>query len=294
MPNKSANILGPVIKELRKQKKMTQADLSRITGIAQNTISNHENQNRALDENSIIKYAKALGVTPQALYDAAIVKKSIDTKSMVIDVRQTAIDEINDVVKELVTPRVQKVASYAEQQLDEQQNPDNVVSLDEARVERNLNEPTFDVEIDGIVAAGYGAFNDDRNEPMDTVKIPDSAIPLHGDSMSPYYEDGEFVFAQKTQDVTNGTIAVSGRELHDFLGVGKDFSNWFKDMASYGFEEGKDFSPFSAKTPNGGRPRIEYVMTLDMAKEVAMIQRTDRGKQARQYFSTDATYKVLF
>lgn len=88
----------------------------------------------------------------------------------------------------------------------------------------------------------------------------------------------------KTITRDDGTIAVSGRELHDFLKVGKDFSNWFKDMASYGFEEGKDFSPFSAKTPNGGRPRIEYVMTLDMAKEVAMIQRTDRGKQARQYF----------
>ncbi|WP_446027499.1 LexA family transcriptional regulator [Lacticaseibacillus paracasei] len=195
---------------------MTQADLSRITGIAQNTISNHENQNRALDENSIIKYAKALGVTPQALYDAAIVKKSIDTKSMVIDVRQTAIDEINDVVKELVTPRVQKVASYAEKQLNEQQNPDNVVSLDEARAERNLDEPEFNVEVDGIVAAGYGAFNDYRDEPMDTVKIPDSAIPAHydycfkvvGDSMSPYYEDGEFVFVQKTQDITNGMIAV--------------------------------------------------------------------------------------
>ncbi|EKQ04427.1 putative repressor protein [Lacticaseibacillus casei A2-362] len=195
---------------------MTQADLSRITGIAQNTISNHENQNRALDENSIIKYAKALGVTPQALYDAAIVKKSIDTKSMVIDVRQTAIDEINDVVKELVTPRVQKVASYAEKQLNEQKSPDNVVSLDEARVERNLDEPAFNVEVDGIVAAGYGAFNDDRDEPMDTVKIPDSAIPSHydycfkvvGDSMHPTYDDGEFVFVQKTQDVTNGMIAV--------------------------------------------------------------------------------------
>lgn len=216
MPNKSANILGPVIKELRKQKKMTQADLSRITGIAQNTISNHENQNRALDENSIIKYAKALGVTPQALYDAAIVKKSIDTKSMVLDVRQTAIDEINDVVKELVTPRVQKIAAYAEKQLNEQQNSDNVVSLDEARVERNLDEPEFNVEVDGIVAAGYGAFNDDRDEPMDTVKIPDSAIPSHydycfkvvGDSMHPTYDDGEFVFVQKTQDVTNGMIAV--------------------------------------------------------------------------------------
>lgn len=88
----------------------------------------------------------------------------------------------------------------------------------------------------------------------------------------------------KTTTRDDGTIAVSGRELHDFLEVGKDFSSWFKDMAEYGFEVGKDFSPISVKTPNGGRPRIEYVMTLDMAKEVAMIQRTDRGKQARQYF----------
>lgn len=88
----------------------------------------------------------------------------------------------------------------------------------------------------------------------------------------------------KTITRDDGTIAVSGRELHDFLEVGKDFSSWFKDMAEYGFEVGKDFSPISVKTPNGGRPRIEYVMTLDMAKEVAMIQRTDRGKQARQYF----------
>lgn len=88
----------------------------------------------------------------------------------------------------------------------------------------------------------------------------------------------------KTIKKDDGTIPVSGRELHDFLEVGKDFSNWFKDMASYGFEEGKDFSPFSAKTPNGGRPRIEYVMTLDMAKEISMIQRNEKGKQARQYF----------
>lgn len=88
----------------------------------------------------------------------------------------------------------------------------------------------------------------------------------------------------KTISHKDGTIAVSGRDLHDFLEVGKDFSNWFKDMTAYGFVEGKDFSPFSAKTPNGGRPRIEYAMSLDMAKEVAMIQRTDKGKQARQYF----------
>lgn len=88
----------------------------------------------------------------------------------------------------------------------------------------------------------------------------------------------------KTISHKDGTIAVSGRDLHDFLEVGKDFSTWFKDMTAYGFIEGKDFSPISGKTPNGGRPRIEYAMSLDMAKEVAMIQRTDKGKQARQYF----------
>lgn len=98
----------------------------------------------------------------------------------------------------------------------------------------------------------------------------------------------------KTIMQDDGTVAVSGRDLHDFLEVGKDFSSWFKDMAEYGFEAGKDFSPISVKTPNGGRPRIEYVMTLDMAKEVAMIQRTDKGKQARQYFiAVESRYKQL-
>lgn len=80
-----------------------------------------------------------------------------------------------------------------------------------------------------------------------------------------------------------GNILVSGRDLHGFLEIGKDFSNWFKDMIKYGFEEDKDFTPISAKS-NGGRPRTEYAMTLDMAKEISMIQRNDKGKQARQYF----------
>lgn len=81
----------------------------------------------------------------------------------------------------------------------------------------------------------------------------------------------------------DGKIAVDARQLHDFLEVGRDFSHWFKEMAEYGFESGKDFTPFSAKS-RGGRPRTEYAMSLDMAKEVAMIQRTDKGKQARRYF----------
>ncbi|KRO16504.1 antA/AntB antirepressor family protein [Lacticaseibacillus saniviri] len=88
----------------------------------------------------------------------------------------------------------------------------------------------------------------------------------------------------ETITLQDGTVAVSGRELHDFLGIGKDFSTWFKDMTGYGFDEGIDFSPIPGKTYNGGRPRGEYAMTLDMAKEVSMIQRNEKGKQARQYF----------
>jgi phage anti-repressor protein len=87
----------------------------------------------------------------------------------------------------------------------------------------------------------------------------------------------------KTFKGNNGNTLVDGRNLHDFLEVGRDFTNWFKDMAGYGFEEGTDFTPFSAKS-NGGRPRTEYALTLEMAKELSMIQRTEKGKQARQYF----------
>lgn len=81
-----------------------------------------------------------------------------------------------------------------------------------------------------------------------------------------------------------GAQAVMGRDLHKFLEVGKDYSNWFKDMCQYGFVAGQDFTPNLAKTPTGGRPRIEHIITLDMAKEISMLQRTDKGKRARQYF----------
>lgn len=81
----------------------------------------------------------------------------------------------------------------------------------------------------------------------------------------------------------DGQQVVDARDLHDFLGIGKDFSNWFKDMTKYGFDEGKDFSPISAKS-NGGRKRKDYAISISMAKELSMIQRTQKGKQAREYF----------
>ena len=79
---------------------------------------------------------------------------------------------------------------------------------------------------------------------------------------------------------------VSGRELHEFLEVGRDFTTWMKQMIGYGFNEHADFEVYtqSGENPTGGRPSVDYAMTIDMAKEICMIQRTERGKQARQYF----------
>lgn len=83
----------------------------------------------------------------------------------------------------------------------------------------------------------------------------------------------------------DGAQAVLGRDLHAFLEIGKDYSTCFKDMCQYGFIAGQDFTPKSVKTSEaGGRPRIDHIISLEMAKEICMIQRSPLGKQARQYF----------
>lgn len=78
---------------------------------------------------------------------------------------------------------------------------------------------------------------------------------------------------------------VDGRRLHAFLQVKTAYKDWFPRMVEYGFVEGVDFcSKMSETSPLGGRPSINHEMTIEMAKEISMIQRNERGKQARQYF----------
>ncbi|MGR7993820.1 antA/AntB antirepressor family protein [Xanthobacter sp. ZOL 2024] len=81
--------------------------------------------------------------------------------------------------------------------------------------------------------------------------------------------------------------AVDARELHAFLQVGKVFAAWITErIAQYGFEQGRDFEVFSetGNNPSGGRPSKEYAITLDMAKELSMVERNDQGKKARAHF----------
>lgn len=81
----------------------------------------------------------------------------------------------------------------------------------------------------------------------------------------------------------NQEPVVSGRQLHEALGVNSRYTTWFDRMKEYGFTEGQDFLPNLGKS-TGGRQATDHVIKLDMAKEIAMIQRTDKGKEVRQYF----------
>ncbi|HEL2261089.1 TPA: phage antirepressor KilAC domain-containing protein [Streptococcus suis] len=84
----------------------------------------------------------------------------------------------------------------------------------------------------------------------------------------------------------NQEPVVSGRQLHEALGVKTPYSMWFDRMVEYGFTENQDFllNNFVKQTGRGGHNKVDHVIKLDMAKEIAMIQRSDRGKQVRQYF----------
>lgn len=98
----------------------------------------------------------------------------------------------------------------------------------------------------------------------------------------------------------NGEQLVSGRELHEFLEVGTKYTQWFDEMTKYGFVENVDYSTLNelSEKKEGSRfvkrTIINHAMTLDMAKEISMIQRTEKGKQARQYFiDVENQYKAI-
>jgi len=81
--------------------------------------------------------------------------------------------------------------------------------------------------------------------------------------------------------------AVHARGLHKFLEVGRHFANWIQERVdTYGFLEHQDFEVIidTDKNPKGGRPSKEYMVSMSMAKELAMMERNAKGKEARLYF----------
>lgn len=85
----------------------------------------------------------------------------------------------------------------------------------------------------------------------------------------------------------NQEQTISGRELHMFLGVDTPYKKWFDRMCEYGFEENRDYlvTDIFVHNSNGGKQnQVEHILKLDMAKELCMLPRNEKGKQARHYF----------
>ena len=85
----------------------------------------------------------------------------------------------------------------------------------------------------------------------------------------------------------DGKQAVDARELHQKLGNKRKFADWMKQrIEQYGFVESQDFEVFHniVKNSNGGRPSDEYALSLDMAKELCMIENNEQGRLFRKYF----------
>lgn len=86
---------------------------------------------------------------------------------------------------------------------------------------------------------------------------------------------------------------VMGRDLHEVLEIKTAYKDWFPRMCEYGFIEGEDFCSILSKS-TGGRPSTDHQLTIDMAKEICMIQRTDIGRKVRKYFiNVENEYKEI-
>ena len=82
----------------------------------------------------------------------------------------------------------------------------------------------------------------------------------------------------------NDRITLSARDLHDFLEATERFNSWFERMKQYGFVDGVDYLGCKVFNTLARQELQDYQITIEMAKEIAMLQRNDKGKQARQYF----------
>lgn len=180
------NILGEAIKKLRLKNKLTQVELGKLTGFKQNTISQHEKGKREIDEEDILKYCKALGVSPQTLFEMSSKKRTSK--------------ELSIIYNKLDSKRQSKVYDYASRQLDEQNGiqEDKVVYLVRGRQS----------------AAGSMIYVDDVDAEMGV--LPSSIVPnganelvqITGDSMEPLIKKGSEVYLRYQPTVEDGEIAI--------------------------------------------------------------------------------------
>ena len=91
-----------------------------------------------------------------------------------------------------------------------------------------------------------------------------------------------------TVNYDSGRPTVLGRDLHNALEVNSNYTTWFNRMTEYGFTENIDFTTYfpnlESENQHGGQNKTDHQLSIEMAKEICMIQRSEKGKQCRQYF----------
>ncbi|HFE1851368.1 TPA: LexA family transcriptional regulator [Staphylococcus aureus] len=184
------------LKQIMSERKISQSELSRRTGIGRNSISDYLNGKYEAKQDKVFELAKALNVNEAWLMGFDISKN-----------RKIENNDITSIYNKLTPPRQSNVLNYANSQLDEQNSKgDNVVDINSYKQDKTP------VNVNGCVSAGVGERLHDETLFTEMVKGPvpphDLALKVNGDSMEPMFKNGEIIFVEKTHNIKNGQIGI--------------------------------------------------------------------------------------
>lgn len=184
------------LKQIMSERKISQSELSRRTGIGRNSISDYLNGKYEAKQDKVFELAKALNVNEAWLMGFDISKN-----------RKIENNDIASIYSKLTPPRQKNVLNYANEQLDEQNTKgDNIVDINSYKQDR------IAVNVNGCVSAGVGERLHGETLFTEMVKAPipphDLALKVNGNSMEPMFKDGEIIFVEKTHNIKNGQIGI--------------------------------------------------------------------------------------
>ena len=184
------------LKQIMSERKISQSELSRRTGIGRNSISDYLNGKYEAKQDKVFELAKALNVNEAWLMGFDISKN-----------RKIENNDIASIYSKLTPPRQKNVLNYANEQLDEKKTKgDNIVDINSYKQDR------IAVNVNGCVSAGVGERLHGETLFTEMVKAPipphDLALKVNGDSMEPMFKDGEIIFVEKTHNIKNGQIGI--------------------------------------------------------------------------------------
>ncbi len=184
------------LKQIMSERKISQSELSRRTGIGRNSISDYLNGKYEAKQDKVFELAKVLNVNEAWLMGFDISKN-----------RKIQNNDITSIYNKLTPPRQNNVLNYANSQLDEQNSKgDNIVDINSYKQDKTP------VNVNGCVSAGVGERLHDETLFTEMVKAPvpphDLALKVNGDSMEPMFKDGEIIFVEKTHNIKNGQIGI--------------------------------------------------------------------------------------